>query len=122
MPDAIDELLNSVGAAGEAGRANLAVARITALLDGGRATVAGVGDNAWQTNARLWQPRLTEVPPHAHEIPAAETGEASDHDHSIPERKSSDNLPHTHTIEYRLGDVGLLLRIAGATPIFLGGL
>ena len=125
MPDALDNLLASVDAAPQRTRNSMAVGKIMALSDDGRrATIAGVGAQPWRTEARLWQPRLTMAPAHAHEVPPAQTGGADpdDHDHRIDERPTVEAPPHTHTMEYRVGDVGILWQLAGSVPMFMGGL
>ena len=122
MPDALDNLLADIDGAARAARQNLTLGRVRALnADGRRATIEGL-DKGWIREARLYQPRLMMAPAHSHAAPAADTGQASNHAHSVPSHEVSEAPPHTHAIEYRVGDVGLLLRLGGQVSVFLGGL
>ena len=122
MPDAIDGLLDDVGAADNAHRHSISAARILFVDDDQlRCEVEGIAVR-WRLIARLWQPRLALSAPHTHDIARQETGQEQMHDHSVPATETLPDEAHSHRIEYREGDIGLLLRVGGALPLFIGGL
>lgn len=122
MPDALDGLLDDVGAADERARHSIAAAKIRSVAaDQRTAEVEGVG-LGWRLRARLWQPKLMLSEPHTHDIEGETTSQESNHDHSVPPAETSEDEGHTHTVVYAAGDIGILLRLGGGVPLFIGGL